>query len=126
MKTSNITRGLIVTGKTRDIVVSFFLNVLERKFSDAEKDLEEVKIRKFTDDNYRAGYVNALEGILLSIRSGDERDFLNKLGNNYSSAKKYKNEFKEFSQKPIRTNFDQGYFAAWQDLMQFRINAEKD
>lgn len=124
-KTSNPSRGFTVTGKTREAVQSFLSNVMDRKFSDAERDLEDMKTKKFTDVEYRAGYLNALEGILLSIRSGDERDFLNKVEFTNENVKRYKEEFKEFSQKPIRSSFDQGFFAAWQDLMQFRYNIEE-
>jgi hypothetical protein len=123
-KTSNTTKGFTVSGKTRETVISFFGNVLDRKFSDAERDLEEMKTKKFTDEEYRAGYLNALEGILLSIRSGDERDFLNKVELSNENARRYKAEFKDFSLKPIRSNFDQGFFAAWQDLMKFRIKTD--
>jgi hypothetical protein len=124
-KTSNPTKGFTVTGKTRETVHSFLTNVMERKFTDAERDLEEMKTKKFTDEDYRAGYLNALEGILLSIRSGDERDFLNKVELKHDNSKKYKDEFKDFAQKPIRSSFDQGFFAAWQDLMQFRCNLDE-
>jgi len=35
-------------------------------------------------------------------------------------------EFKEFRKLPIRTQFDQGFFSAWTDIIQYRINTEKD
>ena len=97
-------------------------NVLERKFTDAERTLEEVKTKSFSDDEYREGYINALEGILLSVRSGDERDFFNRVDFNKSSMKKYAEDFKNFNSSPIRTNWDLGYFSAWTDLLNYRIN----
>ncbi|MBN2334040.1 hypothetical protein JXL21_00675 [Candidatus Bathyarchaeota archaeon] len=124
-KTSNNTRGLMVTGKTREAVAEFISNLLERKFSDAERSLEDVKGRNFSDEEYRAGYLNALEGLLLTVRSGDERDFLNKNQFTPEKMKEYRQEFKDFSSSPVRTNWDSGYFAAWSDLMQFKVNSEK-
>ncbi|MCW4050162.1 MAG: hypothetical protein NWE89_10565 [Candidatus Bathyarchaeota archaeon] len=124
-KTSNPTRGLSVTGKTREAVAAFLKNMQERRFSDAERALKEVKNKKFTNEEYKAGYVNALDGLLLSVRSGDERDFCNKVAFTSENSKNYRAEFKEFSAKPIRTSFDRGYFAAWQDLMQYKYNLEK-
>ena len=111
-----------VTGKTRENVASFISNVLDRKFSDAERALEQVKKRKFGEENYREGYIKALEGILLSSRSGDERDFLNKASNTPEDLKNHKKEFKEFTSKPIKSEFDDGYFSAWQDFTTYRIN----
>ncbi|OGD44534.1 hypothetical protein A3K69_03060 [Candidatus Bathyarchaeota archaeon RBG_16_57_9] len=97
-------------------------NVLERKFSEAERALEDVKSKGFSDDEYRAGYLNALEGILLSVRSGDERDFFNKVDFNKSNMKKYVDDFKSLTGNPLRTNWDMGFLSAWTDLLNYRIN----
>ena len=115
-------RGLSVTGKTRESVIAFFKNMLDRKFTDAEKTLGGIKERKFPDEEFRMGYINALEGLLLSVRSGDERDFYNR--NNFAAKglKTYRDEFKELRKSPIRTQFDSGYFAAWSDIMQYQNN----
>jgi hypothetical protein len=123
-KSSNPTKGFTVTGKTKEAVSIFIANVLERKFTEAERTLEDVKTKSFSDDEYRAGYINALEGILLSIRSGDERDFFNRVEFNKSSMKKYIEDFTSFNSSPIRTNWDLGYFSAWTDLLNYRINTD--
>jgi len=125
-KTTKLGRGLSVTGKTREAVTSFFKNMIDRRFTDAEKALEEIKTRKLTDEEFKTGYINALEGVLLSVRSGDERDFYNRNNFDEKSLKAHRDEFKEFRKTPIRTQFDSGYFAAWSDLMQYRGNLEKD
>ena len=113
-----------MTGKTRDAVATFIDNVLERKFTDAERSLEDVKTKSFNDDEYKAGYINALEGILLSVRSGDERDFINKVQFNKGNMKKYVDYFKTFNGSLVRTNWDLGFFSAWTDLLNYRINAK--
>jgi len=123
-KSSNPTKGFTVTGKTKEAVSAFMANVLERKFTDAERALEDVKTKSFSDEEYRAGYINALEGILLSVRSGDERDFFNKVEFNKSSMKKYIEDFNKFNGSPVRTNWDLGFFSAWTDLLNYRINTE--
>lgn len=97
-------------------------NVLERKFSEAERALEDVKSKGFSDDEYRAGYLNALEGILVSVRSGDERDFFNRVEFNKSNMKKYLDDFKGLSGSAVRTNWDLGFLSAWTDLLNYRIN----
>ena len=125
-KTTKPGRGLSVTGKTREAVTTFFKNVLDRRFTDAEKTMEAIRTRKFTDAEFKTGYINALEGLLLSVRSGDERDFYNRNNFDEKSLKAHRDEFKEFRKTPIRTQFDSGYFAAWSDIMQYKGNVEKD
>lgn len=122
-KTSNLGRKLSVTGKTRESVLMFFDNLLERKFTDAERELENLKQKRFPDEEYRMGYTNALEGLLLSVRSGDERDFYNRTHNG-KKLNEYITEFKDFRKLPVRTQFDQGYFSAWTDILQYRINTD--
>ena len=100
--------------------------MLDRRFIDAEKALDAIKTRKFTDEEFKTGYINALDGLLLSVRSGDERDFYNRNNFDEKSLKAHRDEFKEFRKTPIRTQFDSGYFAAWSDIMQYRGNVEKD
>ena len=119
-------RGLSVTGKTRESVIVFFKNMFDRKFTEAEKALMSLKSRKFPDEEFKQGYINAMDGLLLSVRSGDERDFYNR--NNFADrgVKTYRDEFKEMRKSPIRSQFDSGYFAAWSDIMQYQNNSSKD
>jgi len=124
-KTSSNTRGLSVRGKTRKAVAEFIDYLLDRRFSDAERSLDAVKACSFGDEEYKEGYVKAMEGLLLTVRSGDERDFLNKNDFTPDTLKDYRNEFKEFASSTIRTSWDSGYFDAWADLMQYKHNIEK-
>ncbi|HUV54115.1 MAG TPA: hypothetical protein VMW03_02800 [Candidatus Krumholzibacteriaceae bacterium] len=124
-KTSSNTKGLSVQGKTRKAVAEFIENLLDRKFTDAERSLEAVKDCSFSDEEYKAGYVNALEGLLLTVRSGDERDFLNRNQFTPENLKDYRSKFKGFASSPIRTSWDSGYFDAWADLMQYKYNVER-
>ena len=125
MKMNNLGRKLSVKGKTRESVIVFFDNLLERKFSDAEKELENIKKKNFPNVEYQKGYTNALEGLLLSVRSGDERDFFNRMDKNGKNLYEYTKEFKELKKLPIRTEFDQGFFSAWNDIIQYRTNIDK-
>jgi len=124
-KTSSNTRGLSVKGKTRNAVAEFIEYLLDRRFTDAERSLDSVKDCSFGDEEYKEGYVKALEGLLLTVRSGDERDFLNKNDFTPESLKNYGKSFKDFASSTIRTSWDSGYFDAWADLMQYKYNVEK-
>jgi hypothetical protein len=121
-KTTKPGRGLTVTGKTREAVINFFTNMLDRKFTDSEKALKILRERKFPDEEFKHGYINAMEGLLLSVRSGDERDFYNRNNFAVKGLKTYREEFKEMRKSPIRSPFDSGYFAAWSDIMQYNNN----
>jgi hypothetical protein len=116
---------LSVSGKTREIVANFIQYLLERKFTDAERTLDTMKERNFQNDDYKKGYVNAFEGMLLSSRSGDNRDFYNKGDFTKDAMKNFQVEFKSFRNGVIRSNFDAGYFTAWSDFLQYRSNLEK-
>ena len=124
-KSSKPTSNLIIKGKAREDLSQFFSNTLDRKFTDAERVLDGLKNRNLGDPEFKEGYLAALEGVLLSVRSGDERDFFNKLTFDTDKMEQYKQEFSDFSASPIRTSYDMGFFSAWTDLFQYRINIKK-
>jgi hypothetical protein len=124
-KSSKPTKNLILKGKAREDISQFLSNAFDRRFTDAERVLLDLKKRDLGDPEFKEGYLEALEGILLSVRSGDERDFFNKMNFELEKMEKYREEFIEFNSSPIRTGYDMGYFSAWIDLIQYRINIEK-
>ena len=78
MRMPRAKRGMMASKTAREDIINFLKSVLERRFSDAERAINAVREKQFGNDEFKAGYLNALEGILLSLRSGDMRDFLNK------------------------------------------------
>ncbi len=125
MKRSDRPRGLTATGKTREAVIVFFDAVIERRFSDADKALEEVRTRKLPNPEFQDGYIKALEGILTSARSGDERDYFNRSINTEEGLEKQSKDFKEILQKGRPKPFDMGFFSAWSDLVHYRLATNK-
>ena len=118
-------RGLMSSKTSRDDVITFFENLFARRFADAEKAIEVVREKRFGDTEFKEGYVKAMEGLLLSYRSGDERDFLNRAPFDRKSMQRYKKEFRAFVGDGVRSPFDVGYFMAWSDLIQYRLDTEK-
>jgi len=110
----------------RRSIISFFESVLDRKFSDAERALKDVEEKQFGNKEFKDGYLNALEGILLSLRSGDTRDFINKAPFDAESMKKYRQDFAAILKEGVPKSFDVGYFSAWSDFMHYRLNSEKE
>ncbi|MFQ6052754.1 MAG: hypothetical protein ACE5OO_00805 [Candidatus Bathyarchaeia archaeon] len=118
-------RGMMAARTARGDIIAFFESVMERRFSEAERALNAVREKPLGNEEFKAGYLNALEGILVSTRSGDERDFINKVPFDAKSMEKYKRKFRSFVREGVRTPFDMGYFSAWSDFMHYRLNTEK-
>ena len=125
MKRSDRPRGMSTTGKTREAVILFFDAVIERRFSDADKVLGEVRGRRYASPEFQDGYIKALEGILTSARSGDERDFFNKASFSKESIEKYSYDFRGILLKGYPKPFDIGFLSAWLDLMHYRLASNK-
>ena len=111
--------------KARDDIITFFDNLEGRKFKDASRALQAIRKKKYGDAEFTEGYVKALEGILLSARTGDERDFLNRAPFDPKAMRKYKKEFSDFVKNGVRSTFDVGFFLAWSDLLQYRRDTGK-
>jgi hypothetical protein len=116
--------ALILKGKNRELLIEFLRNLLDRKFTDAERVLESLDAKDFSDKEFKKGYINALEGMILSSRSGDDRDFFNK-ENFHNEKLAFQKEFNSFREKISTSNFDRGYFSAWSDLTQYKFNIKE-
>jgi hypothetical protein len=95
----------------------FFQNVESRAWTDAEKELE--SIRQETENTpWYKGYVKALEGLLLTFRTNDDKYiFLPKAlaSRNEESINKLRKDFGEFASNEIHGEYDRGYFKALED-----------
>lgn len=111
--------------KTKADIISFFENLFERRFSEAEKNLTSVREKDLGNPEFKEGYLNALEGLLVSYRSGDERDFLNKAESDVKSMNGYRKQFRDLVKDGVHSQFDVGYFMAWSDLIQYRLDTKK-
>jgi hypothetical protein len=112
--------------KTRDDVITFFETLTARRFSDAGKVLNELRGKNFGNKEYKDGYIMALEGLLLSSRTGDDRDFYNRAEFETQKAlNNYKKEFRSFVKEGVNSPYDTGFFQAWSDLIQYRLDNQK-
>jgi hypothetical protein len=113
------------TNKAGDDIVSFFENLKDRRFADADKAIKSIREKRFGDTEFQEGYANALDGILVSIRTGDDRDFLNRAPFDTKNMTRYKKGFRDYVKADVRSQFDVGYFMAWSDFVQYRRDTEK-
>ena len=122
---SKANKSTISSRGARNEIVVFFKCVMERRFTDAERALASVREKKFGNTDFKAGYLNALDGIVLSIRSGNPRDFINRAQFDAKSMEKYNREFVSYMRDGIHTPFDMGFFSAWSDFLHYQINSAK-
>jgi hypothetical protein len=103
----------------QDVVNRFFQNVETRAWTDAEKELDLIR-QKTQNTPWYKGYVKALEGLLLTYRSNDDKYiYLPKALSNRSeeSVNQLRKEFGEFASNEIHGEYDRGYFKALGDYV---------
>jgi len=111
---------------SRVFVTRFFQLVTERRFAEAERVLERIKL-KIQETEWNRGYFQALNGILLAQKSNDEYAFLPNLDiNNEGEVKKYRREFLKQSRDKTHADYDRGFFSAWADYMHISIKAKEN
>jgi len=82
---------------------------------------------KIQETEWNRGYFQALNGILLTLKSNDEYAFLPNLDlNNENELKKYRREFLKQSRNKIHADYDRGFFSAWADYMRVSIKMREN
>ena len=98
-----------------------FQLVSERKFAEAERILQRItlKIRKGDKIEFNKGYLDALNGIILSYRSSSESyELFNKLDlDDIDTLKKHYKDFINHTKKRFNAEYDKGYFSALSDYL---------
>ncbi|MBS7652671.1 MAG: hypothetical protein QW486_05130 [Candidatus Bathyarchaeia archaeon] len=113
------------TINAREDILNFFSSVLERRFSEAERSLRAIGEKRIRGDEFGEGYLNALNGIYLSLRAGDPRDFVNKILREAESLGRYDRAFRAKARECSGAPYDQGYFSAWWDFIRYYISSGK-
>jgi hypothetical protein len=98
-------------------VVRFFQLVKGRRFAEAERVLERIRL-KTNETEWNSGYLHALDGILLAQKSGDDYSFIKNVNfEDEKDLKKFRKEFLREYKNKIHADYDRGFFAAWADYM---------
>ena len=100
------------------LVTRYFQLIVNRQFTEAERELERIK-QKMHKTDWNRGYFRALYGMHLSRKSnGDEQSFFSKLDiSDKAAVHGYKREFLDHMKNGLHGDFDRGYFSAWADCM---------
>ncbi len=101
-----------------EICAKFFKMMATRKLPEAEQELEkiQVKMEKSKDD---LGYLRALEGLVLTHKSGDKNLCLNRMPQDQESVKELRKEFLAHASNELHEEYDRAYFRALADYLKF-------
>ena len=96
------------------LVTRFFQLLVNRKFAEAERELDRIK-QKMHKTEWNRGYFRALSGMLIARKSNnDNYTFLSKLDfNDRKTLQNYRKEFQGHVKNKLHGDFDRGFFAAW-------------
>ncbi len=101
------------------LVTRFFQLLVNRQFTEAERELERLK-QKMHKTEWNRGYFRALYGMLLARRSNtnDAYAFFSKLDlGDKAALHGYRREFLDHVKNRLHGDFDRGFFSAWADCM---------
>lgn len=107
-------------------VVRFFQLIMERKFADAERQLNEVK-KRMEENKWNQGYRQALNGMLLAQKNNNNQyTFLSTLNlTDNKTLRKHRRGFLKHVKNQIHVDYDRGFFSAWADYMYALIKMNK-
>ena len=100
-------------------VNKFLQQVEERAWTDAEKELDNIR-QKSDGGQWSRGYVKALEGLLLTFRGNDDKYIYLPRIVGISAPEvlaELKSEFAQFSMSDIHGDYDRGFFKALEDYL---------
>jgi len=100
------------------LVTRFFQLLVNRRFAEAERELERIK-QKMHKTEWNRGYFRALYGMLIARKSNDDNyAFLSKVDfNDKNVLQNYRKEFRGHVKSKLHGDFDRGFFSAWTNCM---------
>jgi hypothetical protein len=101
------------------LVTRYFQLLVNRQFTEAERELERLK-QRIHKTEWNRGYFRALYGMLLARRSNNNgaSAFFSQLDFSDAAAlHSYKREFLAHVKSRLHGDFDRGFFSAWTDCM---------
>jgi len=100
------------------LVTRFFQLLVNRQFTEAERELERLK-QRMQKTEWNRGYFRALYGMFLSRKAnGDSYAFFPRLDlDDKTALRGYRREFLDHVRNRLHGDFDRGFFSAWADCM---------
>ncbi len=95
----------------------YFQAIIQRRIADAEKELDAIRTSIPATESAK-GYLKALEGLLLTAKSTDDKYlYLSKIETMPSKLKTLKKEFGQHSANVLHSDYDRGYFQALESYL---------
>jgi len=100
------------------LVTRYFQLLVNRQFTEAERELERLK-QRMQKTEWNRGYFRALYGMFLSRKAnGDSYALFSKMDlNDKTTLNGFRHEFQEHVRSRLHGDFDRGFFSAWADCM---------
>jgi hypothetical protein len=110
----------------RVLVTRFFQLVTDRRFAEADRTLQRIKIKTHNTE-WNTGYFKALQGIILAKKSNDDQyAFLSNMNpNETKELQRHRREFLEQAKSKLQADYDRGFFSAWADYMRVLVKTLK-
>lgn len=90
----------------------FYEAIIDRRIADAEKELDSIRTA-IPGTEASKGYLKALEGLLLTAKSPDDKYlYLSKIEKTSKRLKALRKEFEAHSTSRLHSEYDSGYFQA--------------
>lgn len=111
----------------RVLVTRFFQLVTDRRFAEADRTLQRIKIKTHNTE-WNTGYFTALQGIILAKKSNnDQYAFLSNMNSNETKElQRHRREFLAQAKSKLQADYDRGFFSAWADYMRVLVKTLKD
>ena len=105
--------------QTASNVTRYLQLLVQRDFTEAERSLEKIK-QGIKPTQWGKGFYNALEGMLIGLRSGDKSNlYINRVvANGSTQIEESQKRFTRIAKDPFQGEFDRGYFSAWVEYLQ--------
>jgi hypothetical protein len=106
-----------------EISTRFFKMITAKRIPEAEQELQKIRT-KLDQSKDSLGYLRALEGLVLTEKSGDKSLFLNRIPINQETVKQIRREFMAHASNELHEDYDRAYFQALADYFKI-IEDEK-
>jgi hypothetical protein len=109
--------GRTKSRKIANTVTNYFQHVSHKNYSEALRELNQIEI-DMTASEWQKGYINALQGMLIALRSDTRYAYIKRIGEkDQQSITKLRRAFSHQAEDPLQTDFDRGFFSAWSDYL---------
>lgn len=101
-----------------DNFLKFFESLVQGRLKESEKNFERIIIGEGMDSEKKRGYIKALEGLLLTLKSSDDKYlYFAKESFDENTLPKLEKEFTDHTNDPLHSEYDRGYFSALLDYI---------